>query len=149
VITRPLQLSLRLAGPARDWDWLFFVNAGLIALFFTVFGSRFVLAPALGTDFEIPALAPGQAGAYATTHVISVKRGALVFTDSGQLTLAQLREWLAAASRTVRQPVLLLRASADVSMADLAEITTAAREAGFRVVLGVETRVGGNPSPAP
>lgn len=140
MISRPLQLSTRLSTPPRDWDWLLFVNVGLIALFFTLFGSRFVLAPSLGADFEIPVLPSGQAGAHATTHVISVKRGALVFTESGQLSLPQLREWIAVAARSTRQPVLLLRASADVSMSDLAEVTTIAREAGFRVVLGVETR---------
>jgi biopolymer transport protein ExbD len=140
MISRPLDLSSRLSQPPRDFEWLFFVNAGLIVLFFFLFGSRFVLAPGLGTDFRMPVMPEAREGAAATTHVISIKRGGFIFTDSGQLSLSQVRDWLKAAAHETKHPVLLMRASADVSYEDLVEIDTAAREAGFLgIVWGGET----------
>ena len=74
MITRPLDLASRLRPPPRSFDSLFFVNVGVIALFFFVFGSRFVLAPGLGVNFTLPELRGADAGAARTTHVISVAR---------------------------------------------------------------------------
>lgn len=140
MITRPLELASRLRPPPRDWDWLFFVNIGLIVLFFLLFGSRFVLAPGLGTDFRLPEIPSARQGASMTTHVISVRRGGLIYTDSGILSMAQLKEWLKTAARDDRSPVLLIRASADVSYEELVEIDTAAREAKFAgIVWGGES----------
>ena len=51
MITRPLELSSRLRPEPRTFDWVFYVNGGLIVLFFSLFGSQFVLAPGLG-DLE-------------------------------------------------------------------------------------------------
>lgn len=48
MITRPLDLASRLRPPPRGLDWLFVMNVALVALFFSLFGSRFVLAPGLG-----------------------------------------------------------------------------------------------------
>ena len=48
MITRPLDLASKLRPEPRNFDWLFFVNAGLLVLFFVLFGSRFVLAPGEG-----------------------------------------------------------------------------------------------------
>jgi len=139
MITRPLELSSRLSHPARDWDWLFFVNVGLIVLFFDLLGSRFVLAPGLGTDFRMPVMPAAKAGASVTTHVISVKRGPLIFTDTGNLSMPQLKVWLKDAARGSKEPILLVRASSEVTFEDLTEITTSAQQAGFiRIVLGAE-----------
>ncbi len=150
MITRPLDLSSRLSTPKADWDWLFFVNGGLLVLFFLLFGSRFILAPGLGTDFAMASVPSSKIGYFTTTHHISVKRGGLIFTESGQLSLAQLHEWLRGAVSTVKEPVLLVRASAEVSVAELTEISTVAREAGFKVVLGAESvREPAGSTPAP
>ncbi|MFA5264373.1 MAG: biopolymer transporter ExbD [Opitutaceae bacterium] len=141
MISRPLDLSSKLRPPSRDWDWLFFVNVGLIVLFFMLFGSRFVLAPGLGTDFRMPVMPAARAGASITTPtaVISIKRGNLIFTDSGNLSMPQLKEWLKAAARSSKEPILLVRASSEVAFEDLTEITTAARDSGFvRIVWGAE-----------
>jgi len=142
MISRPLDLSTRLSRPPADWDWLFFVNLGLIVLFFFLFGSRFVLAPGLGSDFRMPVMAAAREGAAPTTHVISVKRGGLIFTDTGNLSMPQLREWLRKQATTVQHPILLMRASADVSYDELVEIDAAAREAGFAGIVW-----GGEPPP--
>ena len=47
MITRPLDLQSRLSAPPRDLDFFAWVNVAVIALFFGLLGSRFVLAPGL------------------------------------------------------------------------------------------------------
>ena len=63
------------------------------------------------------------------------------FADpGGKQTMAELRNWLKEAARETREPRLLVRASADVSLGELTEIKVAAEEAGFvGVVWGAET----------
>ncbi|HYP16877.1 MAG TPA: biopolymer transporter ExbD [Opitutus sp.] len=139
MITRPLDLAARLRAEPRNFDYVFFVNCGLIVLFFTLFGSRFVLAPGLGLDFQMPQMAGARAGATTTEKVISVRPAGQIFAANGLLNLAQLREWLRAEAAKSSEPSLLVRASADVPVAELTEIASVAREAGFvRVVLGAE-----------
>lgn len=141
MITRPLELSSRLRQPPQDWDWIFYVNIGALVLFFFLFGSRFVLAPGLGTDFRLPEMPNARQGASFTTHVISVKRGGFISTDSSVLSLAQLKEWLKTSGRSEKNPVLLILASSDVTFDDLSAIYTAASDANFRVILGGEPSI--------
>jgi biopolymer transport protein ExbD len=138
MITRPLDLASRLQPPPRRFDGLFFVNVGLIALFFSLFGSRFVLAPGLGVDFRMPEMPGALAGASPAESVISVRPSGQIFAD-GLLNLPQLRAWLKREAKKSRQPSLLVRASAGVPVSELADIASAAHQAGFvRVVLGAE-----------
>lgn len=116
---------------------MFFVNGGLIVLFFSVFGSRFVLAPGLGMDFRMPEMAGARAGAATAERVISVLPSGQIFAD-GLLTMEQLREWLKVEARKLKEPSLLVRASAGVPLSQLTDIISAASEAGFRVVVGAE-----------
>jgi biopolymer transport protein ExbD len=139
MITRPLDLASRLRPEPRNFDWLFLVNGGLIVLFFSLFGSRFVLAPGLGIDFELPRASGTVAGAAQTTHYVSVKRGGMLFVaDRGQISLPLLREWLKEQAKVTKRPVLLVRADADVALSVLTDIFTAAREAGFEVFLAAQ-----------
>ena len=61
MLTRPLELASRLRPAPRGLAWPFLVNAGLLVLFFSLFGSRFVLAPGLGVDFRLPTVAGANA----------------------------------------------------------------------------------------
>jgi biopolymer transport protein ExbD len=138
VITRPLDVASKLRPEPRNFDVLFYVNAGLIALFFTLCGSRFILAPGLGVDFQVPVLSGAIAGSATTDRFISVLPSGQIFAD-GLVNMKQLEEWLRAEAKKLRQPSLLVRASADVPIAQLTEIVSAARAAGFtRVVWGAE-----------
>jgi biopolymer transport protein ExbD len=119
------------------------VNVGVLALFFTVFGSRFVLAPGLGVDFQLPQIEGARAGAAQASHVISVLRSGQIFSDEGLVDIGQLREWLKARAGREPNPTLLVRASAGVTLAELTAIEGAARDAGFRVLLAAEERVAG------
>jgi biopolymer transport protein ExbD len=117
------------------------VNVGLLGLFFSMFGSRFILAPGLGVDFQLPQLAGAQAGAAQATDFISVLRsGQILTSDQGLVDIGQLRDWLKLRATRERQPTLLIRASSEVTLADLSVIEGAAHDSGFRVLLGAEER---------
>jgi biopolymer transport protein ExbD len=136
MIVRPLELASRLRPEPRSLDWMFFVNAGLLVLFFSLFGSRFVLAP--GLKVEVSAMPGARAGATTTTHYVSVSRAGLIFNDEGPVTMAQLKEWLRKEARKTKTPALLVRANVDVRARELAEISSAAAAEGFRVVWSAE-----------
>lgn len=139
MITRPLDLASRLSPEPRNLDLLFYINVGLLVLFFSLFGSRFVLAPGLGVDFRLPQAAGARAGATGTTCYISVLRSGQILTDNGLLSMAELPNWLKARARRDRQPVLLIGASDQVPVADIAKICSLAAGAGFaRVQLAAE-----------
>ena len=143
VITRPLDLASKLRPEPRSFDWLFFVNGGLIAVFFYLFGSQFVLAPSLGVDFRLPSAAGAIADARPATHHVNVTNSKQIFVRDGLLTMEQLREWLRVQSKTVKEPVLLVVASDDVPTATAFEIASAARDAGFAVRFAASDAVHG------
>lgn len=140
MITRPLDLASRLRSQPRSFDFFFFVNVGLLGLFFMLFGSRFVLAPGLGVDFDLPVLTGHGATVATTQRVISIRPSGQILAD-GLLNLPQLREWLNREAqklrdgRKVKEPALLIRASASVPLSEVTEIVAAARAAGFSVVV--------------
>lgn len=138
MITRPLDLASRLRPEPRRMDWLFYVNGGLMVLFFGLFGSRFVLSPGLGAGFELPQAVGTMDGARPTTHVITVVNAGQIFVGDGVRNLEQLQEWLRAAARTEKQPSLLVRASGSVPSATIVQIVGLANAAGFTVTLAAE-----------
>ena len=148
MIARPLDLASRLRPPPHGTGALHYVNVGLLGLFFVLCGSRFVLAPGVGLDFQLPQIPGAQAGAAQATDVISVLHSGQIFTsDEGLVDLGQLREWLKSRPGRDPHPTLLIRASSGVTLEKLVEIEEAAHEAGFKVLLGAEERAG-SPSQA-
>lgn len=133
MITRPLDLASRLRPAPSGFLGLAVANVALVVLFFVLFGSRFVLAPGLGADFQLPEVAGAAAGAVATTHHLNVVSGGQVFAGDGLRDVAQLRPWLDAQARTTAAPSLLVQASRDVPLAVVMEIAGLAHAAGFRV----------------
>jgi biopolymer transport protein ExbD len=131
MIARPLDLASKLRPEPRNFDWLFYVNAGLLVLFFSLFGSRYVLTPGFGVDFRLPNVAGANANAKHATHVISVDSSGQILTNDGRRTIQQLEEWLVAEGRSTKDPVLLVRGDANVRSAVIADISSAAQKAGF------------------
>ena len=131
MITRPLDLSYRLRPPPRNFDALFYVSAGLIALMFALFGSRFVLSPGLGVDFKLPVVPTALAGAATTDVIIAIKGADLIFVEGAKVDSAGLRSWLF--ERAKGHPGLRLLVQADVTLTtkDLTSIYDMAHEAGF------------------
>lgn len=149
MLTRPLDLASRLRPPPRGLDWLFVANVALLALFFSLFGSRFVLAPGLGVDFRLPAVPGAAAGARPASHVISVLNSGQVFTPDGLTGIAELGRWLKSQAGRVEAPRLLVRAGAEVPTSVLADIAAAANGAGFELVWAVAEPEGGAARPGP
>jgi hypothetical protein len=142
MITRPLELATRLRPPPRNFDYLFWVNGVLIALFFVFFGSRFVLSPGLGVTRAEDILPPIQgsvAGAVPTQLTVNVMEGGLIYVDTGFVTLEQLKQWLAAEAKRTPGGTLLVHLHRNNSAEKLSLISSAAYEAGFKVqISGVE-----------
>ncbi len=134
MITRPLDLASRLRPEPKNFDALFFVNGGLLAVFFGLFGSHFVLAPGLSLNFRLPVMPGTEANAQSPTHMISVVNAEQIFTDDGLRKLSDLRAWLAQQKKGAGTPLLLVRGSADVQTSVLVEISSAAAAAGFGVL---------------
>ena len=134
MITRPLDLSARLRPPPRGYEFVFYVNAGLIALFFVLFGSRFVLSPGLGVDFSVPVMPAAMAGAVATDVVIAVKGHDLAFVEGAKVDFAGLQQFLNVRAHKQAGLRLLVQAAASLSTSDLAEVYDMARLAGFASV---------------
>lgn len=132
MITRPLDLSSHLRRPPRSFDVLFLVNGGLIALFFLLFGSRFVLSPGLrvsGAEFVFPG---GQGAVPAATSVcVSVNASKQIFVDTGLVTLPRLKEWLVVQAKGAPGTTLLLIVDARVPTDIITNISEAATAAGF------------------
>ncbi len=144
MITRPLDLASRLRPVARGWDTLFYVNVGALAVFFFVFGSRFVLAPGLAVDFALPRAGERATSALATDVVIAVPASGMAVVNGAVLDFAGLGPWLREQARKAdlgvhdREPApkrLLVQAAATLPARDLAEIYALAAEAGFAGVL--------------
>ena len=134
MITRPLELASRLRPEPRMSDAIFFVNGGLIVLFFYLWQSAFVLAPGFGVDFEMPKMKGALAGAAVTTHNITVTRSGLIFIENGPADLTRLHDWLHEEAKKTVRPSLLMTVDKSVSANDLSKILSAAHEAGFTVL---------------
>ncbi|HZP60437.1 MAG TPA: biopolymer transporter ExbD [Opitutaceae bacterium] len=135
MITRPLDLASRLRPAPASFDAFYFINAGLLVLFFILFGSRFVLAPGLGVGlpggFALPVMPGAKAGAAAANVVISVPRPGVALVDEGMISFARLNGWLKVQAQARKAPALLIRADRTVPMQDIADLAAMAKAAGF------------------
>ncbi len=128
MVTRPLELSRRLRPAPANFDVLFYVNGALIAVFFLMFGSPFVLAPGI----TLPAHSNRSVTMFGTNAVVSVKASGQIFVDRlGVITKEQLKDWLHEQAKRTPNAVLLVRADAGISLQVQAEIHQLAITAGF------------------
>lgn len=142
MITRPLDLASRLRTSPHGYEFVFYVNAGLIALFFVLFGSRFVLSPGLGVDFSLPVMPAALAGGVSTDVVVTIKGANLAFVEGAKVDFAGLRSHLNERAKGVDGLRLLVQADAALTTRDLTEVYDMAREAGFASVqIAVEPQV--------
>ncbi len=138
MITRPLDLSSKLRPPPANFDFLFWINGVLIALFFVFFGSRFVLSPGMGlgqVDQLLPVNANAVAGAVPTQLTLNITQGEKLYVDTGFVTFDQLKEWLAVQAKAHPGSTLLVRANPSNPTKLLFQITEAANAVGIKIQL--------------
>ena len=142
MITRPLDLAARMRPAPRGLDALFYVNVGALALFFFVFGSRFVLAPGLAVDFAPPAADESATARLTTDVVIAVPASNMAVVDGAVVDFKGLGEWWRArahagpgAAAGGRKKRLLVQASGALPARDITQLYALAADAGFGGVL--------------
>ena len=140
MITRPLDLASRLRPVPRGLDALFYVNVGALAVFFLVFGSRFVLAPGLSVDFALPEAGQAATATLTTDVVIAVPAANMAVVEGAVVDFKGLADWLRGQAREGRGSAgarrrLLVQASGALPARDLAQIYAMAADAGFAGVL--------------
>lgn len=134
---RPLDLLSRLRPEPRSFDWIHFLNAGILILFFTLFGSRFVLSPAIVIDqpVKVPGMPSSSVALTASTCVVSIKANGQIFTpDAGRVSFEQLEQWLEQKARLAEAPTLLIIADQTVSYRELSRLYAVASRNGFKTV---------------
>lgn len=152
MITRPLDLESRMSPPPRDFNAVAWVNVGLIVLFFSLLGSRFVLATGVlvgvgeAGAIELPSVNPASASTAATSVVVSYRRDNVILFEGGMYSLAELRKHMAAYIKDNPGSVMLVRADKQVSNQALADLFAMAGAVGFKnVLLAAESTVLENP----
>lgn len=154
MVTRPLDLLSKLRPPPASFDAFYFVNAGVIALFFFVFGSRFVISPgivvkegAAARDMVLPTAAGGLQRAMATTLVIRLLSREMIITNEGRCNLEEFARW-ARSRAAAGDKRLLVQADYSVTLEDITEVLNIAGSAGLDVIYAAETsrRSSGSPT---
>lgn len=143
MITRPLNISARLRPPPRNFDFLFWVNGALIALFFTFFGSRFVLSPGMGiatTGGILPVLPNAVSGAVVTQLQLEVAEGGKLCIDTGFISFENFRDWLKEQAQGTPKATLLVKYNVSNPTELLTRIVGAAGEVGIAVQLAAVDR---------
>ena len=140
MITRPLELQSRLSAPPRDLDFFAWVSVGVIALFFGLLGSKFVLAPGVPVGVESNSLDLPQVGGAAeglgqASVVVSYRRDNVILFEGGMYTLAELRKHMEAYTKQHPKAVMLVRADRQVSMQAFLDLCEMARQVGFANVV--------------
>ena len=146
MITRPLELESRLSPPPRDLDFVAWVNGAVIVLFFSVLGSRFVLAPGVsvglaeeGNQLVLPQGAGSPESTGAASVVVSYRRDNVILFEGGMFSLADLQKQMADYAKKHPGAVMLVRADRQVSFQAGLELAGMAKAVGFaNVVLAVE-----------
>ena len=153
MISGPLDLQSRLSPPPRDLDFFAWVNVGVIALFFGLLGSRFVLAPGLpigvasDTELVLPEVAGAVANAGPASVVVSYRRDDVILFEGGKYTLPELRKHMEAYAKQHPGAVMLVRSDYQVSMQAILKLCEMAREVGFANVLLAAEQPRGTPNP--
>ncbi|MBA3850164.1 MAG: hypothetical protein C0502_09245 [Opitutus sp.] len=136
MITRPLELQSKVAAPPRDLDVFFWMNAGVVCLFFALLGSKFVLAPGLpvgvGPGFELPQAKGAVPGA--AEVVVSYRRDNMILFEGGIYELANFKPMLEGYAKKHKGATMIVRVDRQVSMQGFIDLCDLARAAGFGAV---------------
>ena len=139
MITRPFDLESRLSPPPRDFTGVAWVNVAVIVLFFSLLGSRFVLAP--GMLVELPKMDPAFMTAVETSVVITFRRDDVILFGTGMYSLTDLKGPLEVYARKHPGSTLQVNFDKQVSAEALTKLSDLAAAAGFAHMLVAGERV--------
>lgn len=140
--TQPLELEKHLRPPPRNFDVFFYVNVGVLALFLTLFTSKFVLAP--GETITVPEMHGATSWGQTTGLVVNLQRDNLILFEGGRYSMDGFRQKLAEVVAERGAMRLLLRVDKQSSAQALVTFTAAATAAGCDVQIAAEAAAGGN-----
>ncbi len=141
MITHPLELESRMSPPPRDLDFVAWVNVAVIALFFGLFGSQFVLAPSMriGVGGEEALVLPRSIVPLEPTGrhlaVVSLRSDRIILFEGGMYSPSELRRHMEVYVKTHPGAVMLVRSDHQVSAQALVDLIEMARMVGFANVL--------------
>jgi biopolymer transport protein ExbD len=143
-----------MSPPPRDLNAVAWVNVGVIVLFFSLLGSRFVLAPGMlvgvgGTGvIQLPQVNAAAITAVPTTVVVTYRRDNVILFDGGMYTLAELRKHMEVYARKHPGEVMQVNADKQVSTQAWADLCAMAASVGFAnvILVAAEPLAPENPS---
>ena len=141
MITQPLELDKHLRPPPRSFDVFFYVNVGVLALFLTLFASKFVLAP--GVTITLPVMEGAVTNAQPTGWVVDLQRDNLILFEGGRYSMDGFQQRLAEVVKAKGPGRLLLRVDKQTSAQALVTFTATATAAGCDVQIAAEAPAGG------
>ena len=136
MITQPLELDKHLRPPPRSFDVFFYVNVGVLALFLTLFTSKFVLAP--GPTITPPVMEGALETAQPTGLVVNLQRDNLILFEGGRYSMDGFKQRLAEVVAEKGTMRLLLRVDKQTSSQALVTFSAAATAAGCSVQIAAE-----------
>lgn len=134
MIAGPLELSSRLAPPPRDLDVFFWLNAGVVVLFFALLGSPFIVAPGVAVQvgrsaaLDLPEAVHQQLGTVSV--VVSYRRDDMILFEGGNYTLEKFRPVLEREARRAPRTTMSVWIDKQVTMQGLMALSDLAREVG-------------------
>lgn len=135
MITRPLDLQSRLKPPSHRFNTLPLFDILLIALFFSLLSSRFVLSPGLVVNLPQGGGGPGLPA----SAVLTVRSDDMLLFEGQILSVARLEGVLSEHLSRRGETNLLIYFDREVSMQTLLAVSEIAREAGVaRIQLAAE-----------
>ena len=129
-------------------DFVAWVNVAVIVLFFSLLGSRFVLAPGLlidageGEKFELPKTPEPQYSRTASRLVVTYRRDDVILFEGAIVKLPELEQHLTAYAKKHPGEVLLLVADRHVTLEAVTKLSAMARSVGFAYVQTANERSG-------
>lgn len=139
MVTQPLELEKHLRPPPRSFDVFFYVNVGVLALFLTLFTSKFVLAPG---PTVVPTMEHAVQAAQAVDLVVNLERDNLILFDGGRYSMDGFRKRLGEVVAEQGPKRLLLRGDARASSQALVDFLAVATAAGCDVQIAAESKDG-------
>ena len=132
MVTQPLDLQSHLRPPPRSLDVFYFADVALIALFFLIMGSKFVLAP--GMPMDLPVMEESSSLAQSADVVVSMRGDEGVLFEGGMFPLEAFQSKLAEIVKARGAETVLVRIDRQVTAQGLLDLCAVARRAGAKHV---------------